>query len=62
MYRAELTCETSQVTAKCLTRCAYIYRLFTIKLLKPTSYVMYQQFNIQQFCILPTLYIYHHHP
>ena len=28
-----------------------------INLLKPTGYVMHQQFNIQQFCVLPTLYL-----
>jgi len=28
-----------------------------IKLLKPTGYVMHRQFNIQQFYILPTLYL-----
>jgi len=28
-----------------------------INLLKPTCYVMHQQFNIQQFYILPTLYL-----
>ena len=26
-------------------------------LLKPTGYVMHQQFNIQQLCVLPTLYL-----
>ena len=29
---------------------------FIINLLKPTGYVMHQQFNIQQLYILPTLY------
>jgi len=29
----------------------------TIKLLKPTGYVMHQQFNIQQLYALPTLYL-----
>ena len=28
-----------------------------INLLKPTGYVMHQQFNIQQFYALPTLYL-----
>ena len=28
-----------------------------IKLLKPTGYVMHQQFNIQQLYALPTLYL-----
>ena len=28
-----------------------------INLLKPTSYVMYQQFNIQQLYVLPTMYL-----
>ena len=27
-------------------------------LLKPTGYVMHQQFNIQQLYVLPTLYLY----
>ena len=29
----------------------------TINLLKPTSYVMHHQFNIQQLYALPTLYL-----
>ena len=28
-----------------------------INLLKPTYYVMHQQFNIQQLYVLPTLYV-----
>jgi hypothetical protein len=33
-------------------------RLWTyLKLLKPTGYVMHHQFNIQQLCALPTLYL-----
>ena len=28
-----------------------------INLLKPTGHVMHQQFNIQQFYVLPTLYL-----
>ena len=28
-----------------------------LTLLKPTGYVMHQQFNIQQFYVLPTLYL-----
>ena len=30
---------------------------FIIHLLKPTGYVMHQQFNIQQLYVLPTLYL-----
>ena len=30
---------------------------FNINLLKPTGYVMHQQFNIQQLYVLPTLYL-----
>ena len=30
----------------------------SINLLKPTGHVMYQQFNIQQLYVLPTLYLY----
>jgi hypothetical protein len=29
-----------------------------VNLLKPTGYVMHQQFNIQQLYTLPTLYLY----
>ena len=29
----------------------------TVKILKPTGYVMHQQFNIQQLYVLPTLYL-----
>ena len=32
-------------------------KLGTINLLKPTGYVMHQQFNIQQLYALPTLYL-----
>ena len=32
------------------------YKLF-INLLKPTGYVMHQQFNVQQLYVLPTLYL-----
>ena len=32
-------------------------RLSLINLLKPTSHVMHQQFNIQQLHVLPTLYL-----
>ena len=32
-----------------------VYYLFN--LLKPTGYVMHQQFNIQQLYVLPTLYL-----
>ena len=28
-----------------------------VNLLKPTGHVMHQQFNIQQLCVLPTLYL-----
>jgi len=31
--------------------------LCLFNLLKPTGYVMYQQFNIQQLYVLPTLYL-----
>ena len=31
--------------------------LLMINLLKPTGYVMHQQFNIQQLYVLPTLYL-----
>ena len=30
---------------------------FIVNLLKPTGHVMHQQFNIQQLCVLPTLYL-----
>ena len=33
-----------------------VYDLY-INLLKPTSYVIHQQFNIQQLYALPTLYL-----
>jgi len=33
------------------------WRYTTINLLKPTGYVMHQQFNIQQLYALPTLYL-----
>ena len=33
------------------------YKELCINLLKPTGYVMHQQFNIQQLYVLPTLYL-----
>jgi hypothetical protein len=30
---------------------------YSLNLLKPTGYVMHQQFNIQQLYVLPTLYL-----
>ena len=39
-------------TSFCMTKLAG-----TINLLKPTSHVMHQQFNIQQLYVLPTLYL-----
>jgi len=33
------------------------YSFMSINLLKPTCYVMHQQFNIQQLYALPTLYL-----
>ena len=35
----------------------FIYVGYVLNLLKPTSYVMRQQFNIQQLYVLPTLYL-----
>ena len=35
-----------------------IWRPVFVNLLKPTDYVMHQQFNIQQLYVLPTLYFY----
>ena len=32
-------------------------RYWSLNLLKPTGYVMHQQFNIQQLYVLPTLYL-----
>ena len=32
-------------------------KVIAINLLKPTGHVMYQQFNIQQLYVLPTLYL-----
>ena len=32
-------------------------QMHSLNLLKPTGYVMHQQFNIQQLYILPTLYL-----
>jgi hypothetical protein len=37
-----------------LEKCAQVW---DINLLKPTGYVMHQQFNIQQLYTLPTLYL-----
>ena len=34
-----------------------LIQLRAIKVLKPTGYVMHQQFNIQQLYALPTLYL-----
>ena len=45
-----LTMDTNHLTNK--------INRFTFNLLKPTAYVMHQQFNIQQQYALPTLYSY----
>ena len=37
--------------------CVFVGTHITINLLKPTGYVMHQQFNIQQLYVLPTLYL-----
>ena len=34
-----------------------IVRFIEVNLLKPTGHVMHQQFNIQQLCVLPTMYL-----
>ena len=39
------------------TAIVYYPELGEFNLLKPTGYVMYQQFNIQQSYVLPTLYL-----
>ena len=31
--------------------------LFLLNLLKPTTYIMYDQFNIKKFCVLPTMHL-----
>ena len=36
---------------------SHIFYISILNLLKPTGYVMHQQFNIQQLYILPTLYL-----
>ena len=42
----------------CLIKIDYcINRQIVVNLLKPTGYVMHQQFNIQQLYSLPTLYL-----
>jgi hypothetical protein len=38
-------------------RSSVLRHLFFFNLLKPTGYVMHQQFNIQQLYVLPTLYL-----
>ena len=38
--------------------CKAVATAFFVNLLKPTGYVMHQQFNIQQQYALPTLYLY----
>ena len=46
---------------ECITYCTRVSqkvsRHLKINLLKPTGYVMHQQFNIQQLYVLPTLYL-----
>ena len=44
----------TNIKVLCLT---VILHLYLINLLKPTGYVMHQQFNIQQLYVLPTLYL-----
>ena len=40
-----------------LQKMLHMYRNGFLNLLKPTRYVMHQQFNIQQMYALPTLYL-----
>ena len=35
----------------------YVWEAALFNILKPTGYVMHQQFNIQQLYVLPTLYL-----
>ena len=44
-------------TKKKLHKITVVQYLYLPNLLKPTGYVMYQQFNIQQLYVLPTLYL-----
>ena len=46
MQRLEVSCAVRRV-----------YTSLGAEGLKPTDYVMHQQFNIQQLCLLPTLYL-----
>jgi hypothetical protein len=46
-----------QVTHTSRTLCFKEHILKYVNSLKPAGYVMHQQFNIQQLCALPTLYL-----
>ena len=48
---------TKTGTKKTSIQFTYVPNTWTLNLLKPTGYVMYQQFNIQQLYVLPTLYL-----
>ena len=49
-------CEPS-CNVRCNVYCNEDYGSELLNLLKPTGHVMHQQFNIQQFYVLPTLYL-----
>jgi hypothetical protein len=47
-----------QITCVNITRLpVFAYQIMPVNLLKPTCYVMHQQFNIQQMYALPTRYL-----
>ena len=52
-YLTEILCRFSHLSQLSILH----VHLGNINLLKPTGYVMHQQFNIQQLYVLPTLYL-----
>jgi hypothetical protein len=55
MFIASAVCYICQLQSTQTPQYNWIFIKFN--LLKPTGYVMHHQFNIQQFYILPTLYL-----
>jgi len=50
-------CENGTLLFNKSTTCVLITTIIHFNLLQPPCYVMHQQFNVQQFYILPTLYL-----
>ena len=56
MYKAKVAA-CSDIRTKHSTQSESHVEFLNVNLLKPTGYMMHQQFNFQQLYVLPTLYL-----